>query len=252
MRELIIEKLHEIEDRENVRVLLAVEAGSRAWGFASRDSDYDVKFIYVRKTEDYLRLDSIRDVIELSVNDKLDMNGWDLQKALRLLHKSNPAVFEWFSSPIVYIETDFVHKFQKIIRHYVSEKRSLNYYINMAQGNYREFLERDHVKVKKYFYVLRPILACRWILDKGTLPPIRFYELMEEELPEGLKYDVVQLLNIKMNSPELGVIPRVDRINRYIEESIEAIRERIQSLEETSTFDWEELNDLFLTELEKE
>ena len=87
MRELIISKLKQIEKDYNVRVLLAVESGSRAWGFASPDSDYDVRFIYVRPEKEYLRLEDVRDVIELPINDELDINGWDLQKTLRLLYR---------------------------------------------------------------------------------------------------------------------------------------------------------------------
>lgn len=94
MQRLIVDKLHEIEAEEGVRILLAVESGSRAWGFASPDSDYDVRFLYVRRAEDYLRLDAVRDVIERPIDDELDINGWDLQKALRLLYKSNPTLFE--------------------------------------------------------------------------------------------------------------------------------------------------------------
>ena len=105
MEKIIVQRLHEIEEREHVRILLAVESGSRAWGFASPDSDYDVRFLYVRTMTDYLRLDPVRDVIEQPINDLLDMNGWDLQKALRLLYKSNPTLFEWLKSPIVYMET---------------------------------------------------------------------------------------------------------------------------------------------------
>ena len=111
MEALIKEKLHEIEQRENCRILLAVESGSRAWGFASPDSDYDVRFIYVRPRESYLRLNRARDVIELPINGVLDINGWDVDKTLKLLHKSNPTVFEWFSSPIVYQTTDFTEAF---------------------------------------------------------------------------------------------------------------------------------------------
>ena len=96
MEKLILSKLREIENKENVRILLAVESGSRAWGFASPDSDYDVRFIYVRNQEDYLRLEKVRDVIELPIDDVLDINGWDLQKTLRLLYKSNPTLFECF------------------------------------------------------------------------------------------------------------------------------------------------------------
>lgn len=122
MEALIKEKLHEIEQRENCRILLAVESGSRAWGFASPDSDYDVRFIYVRPRESYLRLNRVRDVIELPINGVLDINGWDVDKTLKLLHKSNPTVFEWFSSPIVYQTTDFTEAFKPVMRRYFSSK----------------------------------------------------------------------------------------------------------------------------------
>ena len=102
MRETILEKLDEIEKRENIKILHCIESGSRAWGFASPDSDYDVRFIYVRPKEFYLRLDKTRDVIEWQLDDTLDINGWDLQKPLRLLHSSTPTLFEWNNSPIVY------------------------------------------------------------------------------------------------------------------------------------------------------
>ena len=106
MRKLILEKLQEIEERENIKILHCVESGSRAWGFASPDSDYDVRFIYVRPKEFYLRLDKTRDVIEWQLDDTLDINGWDIDKTLTLLHTSNPSLFEWNSSPIVYKTTD--------------------------------------------------------------------------------------------------------------------------------------------------
>lgn len=174
MEQTIVRKLHEIEKNEHVRILLAVESGSRAWGFPSTDSDYDVRFIYIRQKEDYLRLEKTRDVIELPLDDVLDINGWDLQKTLRLFRKSNPTLFEWFSSPIVYMETPFAETFRTMMGNYFSTKRSLYHYIHMAEKNRREYLEGDMVKVKKYFYVLRPVLACRWILEKKTPPPMLF------------------------------------------------------------------------------
>ena len=128
MEALIQEKLHEIEKRENCRILLAVESGSRAWGFASPDSDYDVRFIYVRDKESYLRLNRPRDVIELPINDVLDINGWDVEKTLKLLHKSNPNVFEWCSSPVIYKTTPFAEQFKPVMRHYFSSKSSLWHY----------------------------------------------------------------------------------------------------------------------------
>ena len=251
MRKKIKEQLRRIEDAENIKILLAVESGSRAWGFASPDSDYDVRFVYIRSLEDYLRLDAIRDVIELPIDDVLDINGWDLQKTLRLLHKSNPTLFEWFSSPIVYKKTEFSDKFCDLMTHYFSSKKTLYHYVSMAEGNYREYLKGDLVKAKKYFYALRPVLACQWILDRGTPPPILFSELLKTELPVELIDVVNQLLELKMNSPEIKLIKRISEINEYLDESIPNIKSAVRLLDDSYTPDWSELNQLFLRELMK-
>ena len=251
MREKIQEQLRRIEESENIKILLAVESGSRAWGFASPDSDYDVRFVYIRRPEDYLRLDAIRDVIELPIDDILDINGWDLQKTLRLLYKSNPTLFEWFSSPIVYQETEFADKFRDLMMYYFSSKKTLYHYISMAEGNYREYLKGDLVRAKKYFYVLRPVLACQWILDWGTPPPMLFSELIKAELPVELIDVVNQLLELKMNSPEVKLINRISEINEYLDESIPSIKSAVRLLDDSHTPDWSELNQLFLRELMK-
>lgn len=250
MEQTIVRKLREIEKNEHVRILLAVESGSRAWGFPSTDSDYDVRFIYIRQKEYYLRLEKTRDVIELPLDDVLDINGWDLQKTLRLFRKSNPTLFEWFSSPIVYMETPFAEMFRTMMGNYFSTKRSLYHYIHMAEKNRREYLEGEIVKVKKYFYVLRPVLACRWILEKRTPPPMLFSELMEAELPDTLRADVNRLLDLKQNSPEVKMTAKVDKINTYLEDSIADIQNILKSLEETKLVDWQELDDLFLQQLQ--
>ena len=251
MREKIQEQLRRIEEAENIKILFAVESGSRAWGFASPDSDYDVRFIYIRRLEDYLRLDAIRDVIELPINDVLDINGWDLQKTLRLLHKSNPTLFEWFSSPIVYQKTEFADKFRDLMMHYFSSKKTMYHYVSMAEGNYREYLKGDLIRAKKYFYALRPVLACQWILDWGTPPPMLFSELLKTELPVELIDVVNQLLELKMNSPEVKLIKRISEINEYLDESIPRIKRAVRLLEDSLTPDWNELNQLFLQELMK-
>ena len=251
MREKIQEQLRRIEEAENIKILFAVESGSRAWGFASPDSDYDVRFIYIRRLEDYLRLNTIRDVIELPIDDVLDINGWDLQKTLRLLHKSNPTLFEWFSSPIVYQETEFADKFRDLMMHYFSSKKTMYHYVSMAEGNYREYLKGDLIRAKKYFYVLRPVLACQWILDRGTPPPMLFSELLKTELPVELIDVVNQLLELKMNSPEIKLIKRISEINEYLDESIPRIKSAVRLLDDSYTLDWSELNQLFLRELMK-
>ena len=250
MRETILKKLNEIEKKENAKILLAVESGSRAWGFASPDSDYDVRFIYVRPKEDYLRLEKTRDVIELPIEGELDINGWDLDKTLRLLRASNPTLFEWFSSPIVYRETAFAQEFRSIMQRYFSSKRGLSHYLSMASSNYREYLKGDTVKAKKYFYVLRPVLACRWILDKGTPPPMLFSELMDAERDAAILPDVNRLLDLKMNDPEIKTIPKIESINHYLDSSMEEVRSRIVQLPEDASHGWEELDQLFLSQLE--
>ncbi|MBR6224730.1 MAG: nucleotidyltransferase domain-containing protein, partial [Firmicutes bacterium] len=156
IQEEIGEKLKEIEEKENVKILHCVESGSRAWGFASPDSDYDVRFIYVHQADWYLKLEKTRDVIEWQLDDVLDINGWDLKKTLTLLHSSNPTIFEWNQSPIVYKTTSEWKVVSDIINNYFVQKSGLHHYLSTAKGNYREYLKGDIVRVKKYFYVLRP------------------------------------------------------------------------------------------------
>ena len=249
-REVIIpEKLAEIEQRENVRILHCVESGSRAWGFASPDSDFDVRFIYVRSKDFYLRLDKTRDVIEWQLDDVLDINGWDLQKALGLLHKSNPTLFEWNNSPIVYKTTPEWKEISDIISHYFQQKSGLYHYLSTAKSNYREYLHGETVRLKKYFYVLRPILACRWILEKQTPPPMLFTNLAKACLDEALVPAVNELLDLKMNTPELGEGKRIGVINDYLEASILEIEELLKEYPSDDPKSWDELNSIFLRNL---
>lgn len=246
MRDIILQKLTEIEQSQEVRILHAVESGSRAWGFPSPDSDYDVRFIYIRKPEFYLKLEKTRDVIEFPISDQLDINGWDLNKALRLLHSSNPTLFEWMSSPVIYRQTGFVERLQPLMDCCFSCKSGLYHYLSMAEGNCRDFLRNDMVRAKKYFYVLRPLLACKWILRTKTRPPMLFRELMEQELAEELKPVVRQLQDLKMNAPEIRMIPRIEAINAYLDSEMAQVREQITLLPTETPPDWAPLNELFL------
>jgi len=247
MEALIRSKLREIEERENIRILHCVESGSRAWGFASPDSDYDVRFIYVRPKEYYLRLDKPRDVIEWQLDDMLDINGWDISKSLLLLYKSNPTLFEWNSSPIVYKTTKEWESVAEIINKYFVAKSGLYHYLSTAKSNYYEYLKGEKVRLKKYFYVLRPVLACKWILAEGTPPPMRFCELMDKYLDGSVRADVLELLNLKMNKPEISEGKRFDKVNEYIDRNISEIEEQIKSLPSSGGKSFDELNELFLT-----
>lgn len=245
MKEVILKELKNIEEQENVKIIMAIESGSRAWGFASPDSDYDVRFIYIRKPEDYLKLEGARDVIEWKLDEVLDINGWDLKKALQLLHKSNPAVFEWCASPIVYYQTEEFEELKKILPAFFSEKKSLFHYWHMAETHYREYLKGEEVRLKKYFYALRPLLAAKWIMDKHTAPPMLFDELVAAELEPELLPDVERLLEMKKNLPEMERGAKVHSLNDYIERALPEIKNFAEAQADTYS-PWDALNAMFL------
>lgn len=245
MREIILNELRKIEETENIKIIMAIESGSRAWGFASPDSDYDVRFIYVRDEESYLKLEGIRDVIEWKLDDTLDINGWDLKKALQLLHKSNPTIFEWCASPIVYLEREEFADLKKLLPHYFSVKKSLFHYWHMAETNYREYLKGAEVRVKKYFYVLRPLLAAKWIIDNQSPPPMLFDKLVEAKLDDTLRPELDKLLELKKSMPEMGTAPRIQVFNDYIEKVMPEIKEIAAGIKDNQA-EWDMLNELFV------
>ncbi len=245
MLKQINEKLREIEQTHHVRILHAVESGSRAWGFPSPDSDYDVRFIYVHPLEHYLKLEDTRDVIELPINEVLDINGWDLRKALQLLYRTNPTFFEWMASPIVYRESDFAAAVRPLLPRYFSPAKGLRHYLRMAERNYRVYLSSDEVRAKKYFYVLRPVLACRWILEKSTPPPFLFSELVESQLAPDMQPLVRHLLHLKMNRPEVELIASIHELNRYLETSLAEINAQLPARDMPDCGNWQPLEQLF-------
>jgi predicted nucleotidyltransferase len=241
----INEQLQQIEHEENVCILHAIESGSRAWGFASPDSDYDVRFIYVRSVSDYLKLEASRDVIEWRQDETLDINGWDISKALKLLHNSNPTLFEWNNSPIVYKTTDYWSSISEELSSFFLLKSGVYHYLSTAKSNYREHLKGEHVKLKKYFYVIRPILAATWILDEKCPPPMLFSELVDAKLDNSIKPAVEDLLEIKISAPEITTGPRLDELNVYIEKSIVQLEEEAKRLPREEKREWDRLNELF-------
>lgn len=237
MNEIIQKKLVEIEEKFQVKILYAIESGSRAWGFPSKDSDYDVRFIYIHRPEWYLSIDpqgigGKRDVIEEPINDLLDISGWEITKALRLFRKNNPPLLEWLRSDILYYQKySFVDNIKSLESQVFYPSSMLHHYLNMAKNNYREYLQGEQVRIKKYFYVLRPILACNWIEKYNETPPISFHELLEDIIPDSeLKNEVKHLLKRKLQGDELDIEPRLKVINDYIENEIKRIEEYIKSL----------------------
>jgi hypothetical protein len=224
VRAEIRSRLRRAEAGHDVKVLFAVESGSRAWGFASPNSDYDARFIYVHRPEWYLAVDleEKRDVIEYPIVDDLDVNGWDLRKALRLFWKSNPGFVEWVQSPIVYeAHGPFHEEAKRLLPEIYSTESGIYHYRSMAKTNYRGYLLQELVPLKKYFYVLRPLLAVRW-MEKFAMPaPIEFERLLGVAETEKDFLDAVQdLLEVKRRSPEMGLSPQVPPIQQFIEREL--------------------------------
>ena len=224
VKEEILRRLKRAEDEHNVRILMAIESGSRAWGFASPNSDYDVRFIYAHKPDWYLAVDleERRDVIEYPITDDIDLNGWDLRKALRLFWKSNPAFVEWIQSPIDYINRGSfkADAFGALPTIYAVD-RGIHHYRSMAKTNYRGYLRAEQVPLKKYFYALRPLLAVRWLEAFGKPAPIEFHRLLEMIADRQLLLsDINRLLDMKRAAPEMGLSSPVSSINEFIESEL--------------------------------
>ncbi len=228
IRAEILRRLQAAEAEHEVRVLLAVESGSRAWGFASPNSDYDVRFIYAHPMDWYLAvgLEEQRDVIEYPIVDEIDINGWDLRKALRLFRKSNPAFVEWIQSPIIYRQQGaFARLAREALPLVYSRRRGIHHYLSMAKTNFRGYLKAEQVPLKKYFYVLRALLAARWLERRSAPAPIEFERLLQMiDDDDRLSRDIDVLLRRKRTEPELGLAPPIASIRAFIDREIERLQ----------------------------
>lgn len=222
IRSNIEARLSALEVEHGVRVLYACESGSRGWGFASPDSDYDVRFIYVHPLSWYLRVSPQRDLIELPISDELDINGWELRKALGLLKKGNATLIEWLHSPVVYrTDPDFLSAMREATRQTHQPERSFHHYVHMARRNYREYLQGDRVRLKKYLYVLRPLLATLWIEQGRGMAPMRFQDLVDTiVIDPGLRNAIDQLLAIKRAAAESEYGSPLPVINAFIDDEL--------------------------------
>lgn len=233
MRRTVLGVLADIEARHGVAVLYACESGSRGWGFASPDSDYDVRFIYVNRLPWYLKVEPGRDVIEQPISGELDVNGWDLRKALQLLRDSNPTLLEWLRSPIAYRQDDTVAaRLRALAEAHFSPVRGYHHYVSMAKKNFREHLQGETVRYKKYLYVLRPLLAARWIAEGRGAPPMRFAELAGATLhgEAALVQEINRLLEVKMRAGEAATSPRWEGLNTFIVDELARAQEHGGSL----------------------
>ncbi|MBS7254660.1 nucleotidyltransferase domain-containing protein [Flavobacterium branchiicola] len=249
MKEKILEKLKEIEKQKDVEILFAAESGSRAWGFASPDSDYDIRFIYKHKLDYYLSLWEKPDVIEFMTEEDLDGSGWDLRKSVRLLAKSSASLIEWLYSPIVYYENeDFVKQMREIAKECFSPIAVLHHYLGTTK-NFMEVCEMEEVKLKSYFYALRTALAGKWIIENNTFPPVAFSDLLPIA-PKNIQEKILELQEIKATQDEKYLHPKENLITEFLLETVKFNQENTGALGSGKKMS-EELDLFFIEEIKK-
>jgi len=205
MEEKIKKYLSDLEKEKGIEILLACETGSRAWGFPSPDSDFDVRIIYKHDKDWYLSLTEEKDTIEYFLeNNEIDISGWDLRKSLRLLAKSNPPLLERIQSPIIYkVDKEFLTGINSVAQKTYSRIATIHHYLSMAKKAFEEVTNTEEYKLKSFFYALRASVACLWILEKEEIPPIEFGKMLNRlDFPANLKTRIGELIEIKSTISE--------------------------------------------------
>ncbi len=253
MKAEIQKELSKLEIQKDIKILFAVECGSRAWGFASEDSDWDVRFVYIHKKEWYFKIDNLDDALEIKLPNDIDMSGWELKKTLRLYRKCNPSLLEWIKSPLVYVDNyGFKSNLDKLSKEFFNSKSYLYHYLHMAEGNYYDFLVKDMVKIKKYFYVLRPILVCEWILKYNTIAPVEFNLILASlEIDKSVKAEIDLIIDKKIKNYTLGLEPRNEILNNYLISKINFLKEYLKNKVEQTPNNTPILDKLFVETIEK-
>ncbi len=246
----IILTLNKIERDYNVKILHAVESGSRAWGFHSPNSDYDVRFFYVHKRDWYLDIYLGRDVIELPIDKIYDVSGWDLKKALHLALKSNAVVMEWLNSPVIYkSDSVFSNDLKNFCFHSFEEKALIHHYINIGMRQIdQSWRTSDKVKIKKYFYMIRPAMALMWLEQNAGKcnVPMNIQELMLElNLPSVIKSIVVDLIDKKFECEEKLEISRIQELDKFIMSEYEHSKKRVLALPKIDNLPVDKANSFF-------
>lgn len=208
------QSLKDIAEEKDVRILYACESGSRSWGFASPDSDYDVRFIYAHPKDWYLTIFDKRDVIEKPITDELDLGGWDIKKALRLLSGSNAALMEWIHSPVVYYsDGKSVTLLQELAKHSFRLQHSCYHYYRMALNLWEKMQKASGIKLKTLFYVVRALLCCEWMINEKTRPPVEM-TLIVDKFYSATEFigAVNKLIELKSGLNESDLIKREDYV----------------------------------------
>lgn len=246
MNDAILTALHEKERQIGCRVLLAAEAGSRAWGFASPDSDYDVRFLYVFPANRYLRMEPPEDTMAW-FDGELDFSGWELRKALRPFATCNPSLNEHLLSPIIYrADAALLRRLQSLIPAYFQPGRAIHHYLGTAAKFTAPLRDGREVGIKKFFYILRPLLAADWAARRGTMPPTEFARLLADaDLPGDVRAETDTLLEQKSRAAEKDATMIPDALRVWTCENLDRLAETAKGFAKPAFPGWEPLDELF-------
>jgi len=261
MKDTIIEFLLQLETKYNIRILFAIESGSRLWGFASDDSDYDIRFVYIRPMRHYIGLKSYgSDTVNFMDDElKLDFSGWDLKKFCILYNKSNPSAIEWLESDIVYMDKNIINQFLPL-NETVRLRPLYEHYRSLAKQNYFKYIKDNHQPViKKYLYVFRAIINSLLIIDNKEIPPTEFEDALDQIsevwVSDDTKDQIKQLLILKKVGDENMTYDYViTALNQYIEtyfEEVDTHRTLLNKLKVPPSNE-DRVNDIFLSLLQFE
>ena len=245
-KEDITDELNAMELEMGVTVLYSLESGSRCWGFASADSDYDVRFVYVRPLNDYLRLEGVRDTIEWRLDDEFDVAGWDLGKFLRLMRHSNPTAFEWLGSTIVYREEPCFQAVKDVAGACFDPVAHAHHYLGMATKHAIRYLRAGNATLKRYLYALRAILACKWAVENRRPVPMAFSELCGAMLDPELVPLVTNLVKIKREGLEGDHQEAIPELDEWLITQEGLLHEEIGVMEHPNRVEWSILDEVFL------
>ncbi|MFT9598259.1 nucleotidyltransferase domain-containing protein [Mesobacillus sp.] len=259
MKDHIITVLNQIEKEYEVKILYACDAGSRALGFASPDSDYDIRFIYIHKKDWYLSIDQQKDVIEIPKEDplstivdpKLDMVGWELTKTLRLFRKSNPSLLEWLNSKYVYCNHAYLaEKLKSMQDTVISHKAYINHHLNLVTRNVIDMQKKKEWRGKVYLYILRSILSAKWLQIHRQTPPVEFMELLSILENAPVKREVKDLLWKKQIGERYSIEKNLI-LNDFIEQEIKLLASYAKFASQKLDDPTKELNELFRVTLKE-
>ena len=220
MSKAIQELLDRLEKQHEIRIPYACESGSRAWGFASPDSDYDIRFIFIRPEKSYISVHEGIESLDLPLEGDLDAGGWDVRKAAKLLGRSNGALVEWLHSPLVYrCDSGFRERWQCAARTVFSPRLASDHYLGLAKQMVFGKLDADSVRAKDYLYALRAVLCARWIIDGKGIPPVEFARLIPTVADE-VRDLIPGLLEHKARTVESERMPRIPTLDSFFREML--------------------------------